>query len=427
MDDWFNKQGNSDKNRDGRKVGRIFQEDNFDASFGFQDVNESTNNDFLRTDLTQPPQDFDAFDSILNVREKERVNEQSFDFENFGSETQMKSNVNDMKFEDVSSSRVKKIKKGRSRGKKIAISIISILLVLVMVLVGYVYNIIGSLNYVPETHTENAYIDASELYSSDDVLNILILGTDERESQANYRSDTMMLLSIDKKNKALKLTSFLRDSWVYIPARDQYAKLNAACSYGGAQMVIDTIEYNYKVKIDNYVMIDFDIFKTIVNGIGGITLTITEAEAANITKEGGFKCKAGTRHVQGRTALWYARIRHLDSDFNRTARQRKVISAIIDQVKTCSIPTLLSTLEAVLPEIQTDINKNQLVSLGMKALLSYMKYDIVEQQIPAKGTWWNATVSGQAVLKFDLDENITILKEFIYDKTVEDINGESEN
>lgn len=426
MDDWYNKHGSSDKNRDDRKVGRIFHEDNFDSSFDFQNVTDNTEDSFSRTDLTKAPLDFDVLDSILNTG-AQPISDERFDFQNFGSETEMKTNnvVTDMKFEDISSSKVRKIKKGRSRGKKIAVSIISILLVLVIVLVGYVYKVIGSLNYMPETHTDNAYISDSELHSNDDVLNILILGTDERESQANYRSDTMMLLSIDKKNKALKLTSFLRDSWVYIPARDQYAKLNAACTYGGAQMVIDTIEYNYKVKIDNYVMIDFDIFKTIVNGIGGITLKITKAEAANITKEGGFKCKAGTRHVQGRTALWYARIRHLDSDFNRTARQRKVLSAIMDQVKKCSIPTLLSTLESVLPEIQTDIDKNLLISLGMKALLSYMKYDIVEQQIPAKGTWWNATVGGQAVLKFNSDENIDILKEYIYDKSVEDIKGES--
>lgn len=427
MDDWFNAHGNSEKNKDDRKVGRIFHEDNFDSTFDFQNVNDNINDSFERTDLSKPQQEFDAFDSILNSGNQPEFSEH-FDFENFGSETQMKVNETktEMSFEDISSSKVKKIKKGRSRGKKVVISIISILLVLVMVLGGYVYKIIGSLNYVPETHTDNAYISDSDLYSSDDVINILILGTDKRESQANYRSDTMMLLSIDKKNKALKLTSFLRDSWVYIPAKDQYAKLNAACAYGGAQMVIDTIEYNYKVKIDNYVMVDFDIFKTIVNGIGGIKLKITKAEAECISKEGGYKCTPGTHRVQGRTALWYARIRHLDSDFNRTERQRKVIAAIIKQVKKCSIPTLLSTLESVLPEIQTDINKTQLITLGVGALMSYMNYDMVEQQIPAKGTWWNATVSGQAVLKFDSDENIDILKEYIYDKSVEDIKGESE-
>lgn len=427
MDDWFNGQGNSDKNKDDRKVGRIFHEDIFGSDFEYNDLREESKDSHKTPEADNRSVSYDNLDSILNFT-ADKEDDYYGDFENYGSDTEMKNDTrisDDMIFEDISSAKVKKVKKkGRSRGKKIAASIISILLILALVLGGYVYKIADGLNYVPETHKENAFISDSELNSSSDVLNILVLGTDKRENQANYRADTMMLVSIDKKNKALKLTSFLRDSWVYIPERDQYAKLNAACSYGGPQMVIDTIEYNYKVKIDNYVMIDFDIFKTIVNGIGGIKLKITKAEAECISREGGYKCTPGTHRVQGRTALWYARIRHLDSDFNRTARQRKVISAIMKQVKKCSIPTLLTTVEAVLPQVQTDINKTKLMSLGVNALLSYMNYDIVEQQIPAKGSWWNANVGGQAVLKFDSEKNIEALKEFIYEKSVEDIKGE---
>ena len=425
MDDLFNSQGSSDKNKDDRKVGRIFHEEIFGSGFEYSDSHKASAEHLIMPETDNRNIGYDNLDSILNFAADKEDNNSSF--ESYGSDTEMKKSSHipdDMIFEDISSSKVKKIKKGRSRGKKIFASIISILLILALVLGGYVYKIADGLNYMPETHKENEFISASELNSSDDVLNILVLGTDKRENQANYRADTMMLVSIDKKNKALKLTSFLRDSWVYIPERDQYAKLNAACSYGGPQMVIDTIEYNYKVKIDNYVMIDFDIFKTIVNGIGGIKLKITKAEAECISREGGYKCTPGVHRVQGRTALWYARIRHLDSDFNRTARQRKVISAIMKQVKKCSIPTLLSTVEAVLPQVQTDINKTQLMSLGVNALLSYMDYPIVEQQIPAKGSWWNAYVGGQAVLKFDSEKNVQALKEFIYEKSVEDIKSE---
>ncbi len=423
MDDWFNEREKSGKNRSERKVGRIIQEDNYDSSFDLPQTENYPKEDYFERNYGQKTETNFDFDSILNS-EKDRYITEPLNFE------KTETNINVMttpkiennSFEDVSSSKVRKIKKSKPKGKKIALSIIAIILVVTIGLVGYGYSILGSLNYMPETHVENAYISASELNTSSDVENILILGTDKRKSQSNYRSDTMMLLSIDKKHKALKLTSFLRDSWVYIPAKDRYAKLNAACAYGGPQMVIDTIEYNFKVKIDSYVMIDFNIFRTIINDIGGITLDISEAEAACITREAGYECKPGTRHVKGKTALWYARIRHLDSDFNRTARQRKVISAIVDQVKTCSIPTLVNTVKDVLPEIQTDINKNKLMTLGLSALLSYMNYDIVEQQIPAKGTWWNAYVNREAVLKYNSEENEKVLKEFIYDKTVEEIN-----
>ncbi len=135
----------------------------------------------------------------------------------------------------------------------------------------------GSFNYNEAGHKNNVYVDESNLFSSKDVTNILFLGVDRRNADEKSRSDTMMMLSIDRANKKLKLTSFLRDSWVYIPDHG-YAKLNASCSWGGAQLVMDTLEYNFNVKIDHYVLVDFDMFKSIVNKLGGITVEVTEKE-----------------------------------------------------------------------------------------------------------------------------------------------------
>ncbi len=437
MDDWFNNNNNNDPDKE-KRVGRIFQEDNdFQGADLMNDFNigKDTSSRSRNFDDYKPSNDVSydrrSFDDILqssneNIGRKPLQNSDSFDtaeldFSAVKSQIESKESANPVYSQteitgDIDSKR-RKTKKvgGKSKAKKIVLSLIAILLVLVLVVTGYVFKLFSAVNYMPESHKANEYISSSELKHDDDVYNILIIGTDERESQENYRSDTMILASIDKKNGKIKLTSFLRDMWTYIPARDRSAKLNATCSYGGPQMVMDTLEYHFKVKIDKYVMINFDVFKTVINDLGGITLTITEAEAANITKEAGFNCKSGTRLVKGRTALWYARIRHLDSDFNRTARQRKVIQAVIDKAKQSSIPTLMKVLDDVLPEIQTDINKTEMAKLGVNAFLKYLNYDIEEQQIPAKGTWSNAWVGSQQVLKADFDENEKILKKFIYE------------
>ena len=415
MDDYFNphsRRENNNEDENERKIGKIFEDRDFedfssfkpsDRNFGTDyepfdfhfDNNYQSHQNSLQND--EPKTEFKSFEEI----QKELIDSGEYTL------PQESESENEL-------SGKPKMKKKMSKGKIIFISLAAIFIVLAVSVTGYAYNILGNVNYLPDSHKENEYISSKELMKSDSVYNILLLGTDERESQANYRSDTMMLVSIDKKNKTLKLTSFLRDSWLYIPGKDVSAKLNAACVYGGAQMVIDTIEYHYRVKIDKYVMINFSVFKKVVDGLGGVTLDISEAEAATIAKEGSFKVKPGVQEANGKLALWYARIRHLDSDFKRTSRQRKVIQAIVDKAKKTSPTVLLDTLNSVLPEIQTDLSKSDMTSLAFNAFLKYMRYDIEEMEVPSSGTWSNAKISGQAVLKVDIEKNRELLKAFIY-------------
>ena len=311
--------------------------------------------------------------------------------------------------------RVRNEKKKNGLKKKAVLTIICIILVLAIAVPGYAFLLCSKTDYQPDTHKANEYISDSELISDDNIYNILILGTDKRETQDNYRSDTMILVSLDKNTKKLKMTSFLRDSYVYIPAKGFSTKLNAACAYGGPQMVIDTIEYNFKVRIDKYVMIDFDIFKQIIHDLGGVTLTMSEEEAACIRRESGYPCKAGTHTYKAKIALWYARIRHIDSDFKRTDRQRKVIAAVIDKIKHSTPKKINTMLNNSLPMIQGDISSAEMFKLGFSAL-PFLSYESEELQIPAAGTWSNAYVGGQAVLRMDIDKNTALLHEFIYEK-----------
>lgn len=311
----------------------------------------------------------------------------------------------------------KKKNKG-SVGKKIAATVFALLVICIAGVFAYGYNLLGKITYDTETLKENQYISESELTTDSKVKNILFIGSDYRTGEVTgMRSDTMMLFSIDTANQKLKLTSFLRDSYVYIPTAQRKRKLNAACSSGGAQLVIDTIEYNFKVKIDNYILVDFEAFKKLIDLMGGLDVEgVTAKEAKYLRDKVKITyAKEGKNHFSGAAALWYCRIRYLDDDFHRTERQRKVISAIIQQAKHTNPVTLVKIMQEVLPMISTDISRNELLSLGINGVASYMKYDTEQHQIPAKGTWTSRRVYREgAVLSMDIDENAKLLKDFLY-------------
>lgn len=283
----------------------------------------------------------------------------------------------------------------------------------------------------------NEHISSSELMRKDGVKNILLIGVDARPGESNdeTRSDTMMLLTIDENNSQLKLTSFLRDTYIEIPGYKK-AKLNAAQSHGGTQLLVDTIEYNFKIDIDNYMLVNFDMFITIIDSLGGIDIEVTEKEAKYINskdhmtsvEESYFpeKIESGSSvHLTGGQALWYARIRYLDSDFMRTQRQRKVMSAILAKAKSTDFKTLVDMVEKIVPMVSTDISSDELMKLGMNAL-KYMKFDLCQQQIPAEGTWESKSIKKQSVLVPDLDKNKTIVQNFVFEKADKNDNSKNE-
>ena len=283
---------------------------------------------------------------------------------------------------------------------------------------GFVYNTFSNVNYTETGHRKNVFLDSSDLMHSINVKNILLIGVDRRNADDTSRSDTMLMVSVNTATRKIKLTSFMRDSYVYVPEKKRNAKLNAACSWGGAQMVMDTIEYNFNIKIDYYMLVDFSMFEDIINGLGGVDVDITEKEAKYMRDIVHLKSvQAGEDiHLNGNEALWYCRIRKLDSDFMRTQRQRKVMTALIDKCKHTNPFALYGIVEDVVGRIETDMSPMNLTGFAMNGLLRYLHYDIEQGSVPAEGTWKNKTVSGQSVLSVDLGANIEYLKEFIYEK-----------
>lgn len=315
--------------------------------------------------------------------------------------------------------RPKKKNGGKKKGKgaKIFLAVVLVIAILLGAVFAYGYSMLGKINYDAKSLDGNEYISDSKLTSSSDVRNILFMGSDARGDVSGQRSDTIILCSIDKKHKKLKLTSFLRDSYVFLPSGKYYNKLNSTFSYGGVQYTVDTLEYNFKIKIDDYIIVDFEAFRKLIDMMGGLTVEgVTKSEAKYMKEVVKIPhVKVGTNKFTGGAALWYCRIRYLDNDFKRTERQRKVISAMISQLTKTSPNKLLKMMETVLPMIQTNISRNELVSLGIGALAKYLHYDIIQHQVPADGTWNNLSVAGIGdVLEMDIDKNAALLKKFIY-------------
>lgn len=298
-------------------------------------------------------------------------------------------------------------------------NIFIVLLVLVLIgscMFGVVYSTASKIDYKPETHQDNVYVDSSTLMHDSKVTNILLIGVDGSSSDTSLRSDTMLMVSIDRNNKKIKLTSFLRDTWAVIPSTKSYNKLNAACSYGGAQLVMDTIEYNYNVKIDHYMLVGFDMFETIIDSVGGIDVEVTEKEAQfmRATARATREIQSGKSvHMNGAQALVYCRIRKLDSDFMRTYRQRKVITALIKKAKTSNPMTLKKLADTVLPMVQTDMSPMELTKLVFGAP-KYIGYDVKSERVPHESTWKSQTKRGQSVIVTDFDANIQFLKSYLY-------------
>ena len=279
---------------------------------------------------------------------------------------------------------------------------------------GYIFNLMRTTNYNESGHKANVYVTSSDLMQNKNVVNILFIGVDRRAEDIASRSDSMILFSIDKNNKKLKLTSFMRDTWVDIPGRS-FAKLNAACTWGGAQLVMDTLEYNFNVKIDSYILVDFDTFVDIVNKLGGVTVEISEKEAVYMRDKVHLNINAGERvHLNGNESLCYCRIRYLDSDFMRTFRQRKVMTSIVQRASGTSLFDLLDIVKDILPDVETDLNPLDLTKLSLGAAFSYINYEVEQKRVPADDTWENATKKGQSVLLTDLDANQEMLNDFLY-------------
>ena len=276
-----------------------------------------------------------------------------------------------------------------------------------------------------EAIRKNMLENAEELVSDDNVLNILLIGCDARSKTGRGRSDSMILLSINKNTKKVIMTSFLRDTWVNIPGVGNQ-RLNAAYYFGGPKLLIKTMESNFHIRIDKYVRVNFYSFIDTVDAIDGVDIDVTEEELEYLNdyvkhenkllgnnENDNLVKKTGKQTLNGIQALAYARIRYVGTDFARTQRQRTVMNEIFRKAKKLSLTEMNDFLEKVLPNVTTNLEKGQIFSLILNAS-DYLSYERSDQSIPNLGSFKNMVIDGMMVLGIDFEKYNAELKESIY-------------
>ena len=169
-------------------------------------------------------------------------------------------------------------------------------------------------------------------------INILLLGSDQRPYEGGFRTDVILLVTVNKDLKTINMTSFPRDLYVYLPGLYN-DRINSAQFRGGFSMMSDTLAYNFGVRPDYYALVNFSGFKQIINTLGGIDVQVAYTLSDHRDGYGTYTVSAGTRHMDADTALWYVRSRKTTSDFDRTRRQQEVIQAIMNKMLSFDVIT----------------------------------------------------------------------------------------
>lgn len=248
----------------------------------------------------------------------------------------------------------------------------------------------------------------SKSLGDEDLLNIMLIGLDGSGTrlEKRTRTDTMILLSVNTKTGQMSMISFQRDTYVSIPGGYSSNRLNVPYRLGGFPLLYETYYETFGLNIDYGVAVNFDGVTKIVDIVGGVDIKLTAKEAAALK----VTLEEDKNHLDGKTALMYARERHIDNDFKRAERQRKVILAVYEKIKGSSLSTINELLNEVLPYLYTDMSNTEIVSTVME-LFNFLGNDINSYFCPAYGTFKNVAVNGKAVLRVDFKENKRLLKE----------------
>lgn len=281
-----------------------------------------------------------------------------------------------------------------------------------------VYRTLHSFHYNELNKTVDETDDDSDLVNDSMVLNTILIGSDSMSTGDGGRSDSMILLSLDARHKKIKLTSFMRDMWVTIPGYGQ-DRLNASYAFGGAKLTIDTIKKNFGVLIDRYAVVDFEGFSQIIDTLGGIDINLTADECAYINKYSGDKHTlhgSGVKHLTGLQALHYSRDRNsIGSDYDRTSRQRTVLRAVVEKLKTANIAQITELISTLGPLVTTNYKTSEISRIAAHAL-TYLNYPVEEFRLPTDDNVRDETYSQKMVLVInDPAKAKNDLHKFIYE------------
>lgn len=311
--------------------------------------------------------------------------------------------------------------------KKIIITLIAIIVAIPVIGGGLLYFKLNSM-YVPDEKSkkEEGKEEGKKSEENKDITNILLAGVDGTNIDKGNRSDSMMILTIDNKYKSIKLTSLARDTYVDIPGYST-EKLTHAHAYEGTPLLLDTIENNFKIKVDKYITVNFNSFIDIVDVLGGIDVNITSNDLSILnntipgcykydTKEnkGPVKLIEGTgiKTLNGYQALAFSRIRYQDSAYARDGRQREVIEACLKKTQSKGLDEYIKILDVGINNMKTNISPTEMISLGCRVLkigtneVKQLEFPVYKDPATLDGKGW--------VIRWDKEKNLEVLNNFIF-------------
>lgn len=249
------------------------------------------------------------------------------------------------------------------------------------------------------------------------IVNILVIGTDSRDvTRERGRSDAMIIVSYNLRTSSIKMVSILRDSLVPIEGHN-WNRINAAYSFDGVGLAINTVNEIFDLDIQRFVVIDFNGVKDFINEIGGVDIELTQAEADHYNSNGFMRkeVSAGKCHMDGHMALTYMRTRKLDSDFKRTDRQRKVIELVAAKIiNEKSIPEMYELADFAFKLIKTNIPLTDIMGVIPSIVRNGTALNMQSQHVPYSDSYVYKYYNGMAIVSYDIDEAAVRINKFIY-------------
>lgn len=311
--------------------------------------------------------------------------------------------------------------------KKIVIGLVVTLSLIILAGFGFVYSKLNSI-YVRDEAVKSEQ-DSSEKMV-DGITNILLVGIDGRYIDKGNRSDSLMLVTIDSKNKDIKITSIARDTYVDIPGYST-EKLTHAYAYEGIDLLKEVFEVNFDIKIDKYIAVNFVSFMDIMDELGGVEVNIDEKDINEVNKyiddcyeyyynkkdevKKEYITKSGTQRLNGYQALAFSRIRYTDSAFARDNRHREVAQSVYKEFLKKGPEEYKKCADILLENTKTNISPIQMLNLGY-TVFNINDKDIEQLQFPLEEHRNGHIINDKKgwVLEWDKEPNIKAWHEFIY-------------
>lgn len=289
--------------------------------------------------------------------------------------------------------------------------IVCIMLIIIILLGLGVYFIDSKINKVQkvEINKDNLSIDKTQTEEEKHIKNIALFGIDAPKGKAG-RSDAIMILTLDEEHKVMKLTSIMRDSYVDIPGYGD-DKITHAYAFGGPELAMKTLNENFKVNVEDFMAVNFTSLPEIIDKLGGVKINIIPEEIHHIS---GITSQ-GEQVLNGAEALAYSRIRYATGgDYKRTERQRVVLEAVFEKLKSTPTKEYPSLIDDFLPYVETNMSSMDMIKLATD-VAPLVKGNLETARFPLDGYCDGKMINGVWYLVYDRQATLNQIQEYIYD------------